>query len=204
MPGGAGAAAVPLTDEDIIEGVRAGDDRIAAIFYDRLRGTVDGTLYRVLGRREADHEDLIQRTFEQVILTLSRHTFAHMCSLRTWASRVATNVALNALRARRRERAVIDRSRDPDLPGVSGLAGDPTRMLDSRSQLQRVRLLLSEMNPKQVEVLLLHDVLEHNLGEIAVMVGASVPAVQSRLFRGRKELRRRLQKAGLGELGSRP
>jgi DNA-directed RNA polymerase specialized sigma24 family protein len=58
-------------------------------------------------------------------------------------------------------------------------------------------MLLGEMNAAQVEVLLLHDVVGHDLSEIALMLGVSMPAAQSRLFRGRRELRQRLERDGL-------
>jgi DNA-directed RNA polymerase specialized sigma24 family protein len=44
--------------------------------------------------------------------------------------------------------------------------------------------------------LLLHDVVGHELTEIAALTGASVAAVQSRLVRGRHELMERLGNAG--------
>ncbi len=198
LPGeAAGAVVPPLTDEALIEAVRRCDDDVASEIYDRLFGVVDQTLYRVLGQRGPDHDDLLQQAFEQIVMTLSRHAFAQMCSLKTWACRVATNVGLNALRGRRRERTVIDRTcaLDDDLGPGSGR--DPQRALDSRAQLAHVRRLLGEMKPDQVEVLLLHDVMGHDLAEIALMVGTSMPAAQSRLFRGRRELRRRIELCGL-------
>ena len=198
MPGDGGGPKKPaLSDEELVEGVRRGDDAIAGKLYDHLFGTVDRTLYRVLGQRGSDHPDLVQQSFEQVVLTLSRHAFAHLCSLKTWAARVATNVALNSLRARRRERAVFDWNQSSDAETLTSASRDPSALLDSRSQLERVRDLLSEMNPAQVEALLLHDVLGHDLGEIALMLQISVPAAQSRLFRGRRELRQRLEAAGI-------
>jgi RNA polymerase sigma-70 factor (ECF subfamily) len=198
MQGDGGGPKEPaLSDEELVEGVRNGNEAIAVKLYDHLYATVDRTLYRVLGQRGPDHSDLVQQAFEQVVLTVSRHAFAHLCSLKTWAARVSTNVALNSLRARRRERAVIDWTRDPEIDVLQHGSRDPTHVLDSRSQLERVRRLLFEMNPAQVEALLLHDVLGHDLGEIALMLRISVPAAQSRLFRGRKELRRRIEDAGL-------
>jgi RNA polymerase sigma-70 factor (ECF subfamily) len=199
MPGGAGAPSEPpaVPDDAVVEAVRRGDHRIAHVIYERLRPVIDQTLYRILGHRGGDHDDLVQKAFEQVVITLSRHSFAHMCSLRTWAARIATNVGLNALRSRRRERTVIDWSRDPETPVAGEGSRDPSAMLDSRAQLQHVRLLLGEMNASQVEVLLLHDVVGHDLSEIALMLGVSMPAAQSRLFRGRRELRQRLERAGL-------
>jgi RNA polymerase sigma-70 factor (ECF subfamily) len=47
------------------------------------------------------------------------------------------------------------------------------------------------MKPEHAETLVLHDALGHELSEIAVLMGVSVAAAQSRLIRGRKELLRR-------------
>jgi RNA polymerase sigma-70 factor (ECF subfamily) len=198
MSGDGGSPRPPvISDEELVEGVRRGDEAVAVQLYDHLFGVVDRTLYRVLGQRGPDHADLVQQAFEQVVITVSRHAFAHLCSLKTWAARVSTNVALNSLRSRRRERAVIDWTRDPDLEVGMSSGRDPTGAIESRVQLGRVRVLLSEMNAAQVEALLLHDVLGHDLGEIALMLRISVPAAQSRVFRGRRELRKRLEKAGI-------
>jgi len=191
------AAVPPTTDEALIEAVRRCDDQVASEIYDRLFGAIDQTLYRVIGQRGPDHDDLVQQAFEQVITTLSRHAFARLCSLKTWASRVATNVGLNALRSRRRERTVIDRTWELDHDLEPSAGRDPQRALDSRAQLAQVRTLLGEMKRDQVEVLLLHDVMGHDLAEIALMLRVSMPAAQSRLFRGRRELRRRLEECGL-------
>jgi RNA polymerase sigma-70 factor (ECF subfamily) len=205
MPGGAtGAETNVLSDEALVEAVQRADDRVASEIYDRLFEVVDRTLHRVVGNRGTDHDDLVQQAFEQIILTLSRHSFAHLCSLRTWASRVATHVGLNALRSRRRERAVFDKSLEIELD-ASGIASgrDPHGALHSRFDLELVRGLLGEMNPVVVEVLLLHDVFGHDVAEIAMMMGTSMPAAQSRLFRGRRDLRKRLERAGLREKGAR-
>ena len=79
---------------------------------------VDHTLYRIFGRREPDHDDLVQSAFEQIVRTLTQRSYARACNLRTWASSIASHVGLNALRARRRERSVIDRSLHGDIEFV--------------------------------------------------------------------------------------
>jgi len=48
------------------------------------------------------------------------------------------------------------------------------------------------MNPERAQVLLLHEVNGLELAEIAAALGISVMAAQSRLSRGRRELRARL------------
>lgn len=183
-----------VSDEQIIAAVLAGDEHVANQLYERLVDTVDRTLYRVFGRREQDHEDLIQKSFEQIILTLVRGSFAGACSLRTWASSVTSRVAFNALRARKRERRVFDRTPQLDdardvttsfePTGASGTEGHAL----ARADLDRIRAILVHMNPGRAEAVFLHDVLGHELAEIAVMEGISVAAAQSRLVRGRAEL----------------
>ncbi|MBN2191408.1 MAG: RNA polymerase sigma factor [Polyangiaceae bacterium] len=179
-------------------GIRDGDQSMATLLYDRLFPVVDHTVYRVFGRRESDHDDLIQSAFEQIVITLSRRSFARACSLRTWASTVTSHVALNALRSRRRERRVFDRT--VDVRSDLGMAtGDPERDVVARATIDRVRGELTAMRPDRAETVFLHDVLGHDLAEIALTTGVSIAAAQSRLVRGRRELHERLSKSALGD-----
>lgn len=201
--------APPLSDAQIVEGVASGDPRVARALHDRLIGAVDQALYRVMGCRGSDHDDLVQMSFEQIVRTLTKRSFAGNCSLKTWASRITTHVALNALRSRRRERRVFEwRLLEPRSPerldegGVSSAAHDPgERRAEARLELERVRQHLAQMNPRRAETLVLHDVHGHDLNEIAVMLNLSVAAVQSRLVRGRRELQGRLVADGLRPAG---
>jgi RNA polymerase sigma-70 factor, ECF subfamily len=197
IEGGADPAARGPTDEQLVDAVQQGDGAVAGQVYDRLLGAVDHALYRVFGRREHDHDDLVQAAFEQIVLTLSRRSYARACSLQTWASTIATHVAFNALRARRRERRVFDRDAsnisEPEPPASSDLE----RTAGARADLERVRWLLAQMKPERAETVFLHDVLGHDLAEIALMTRVSVAAAQSRLVRGRRELRERLSKEQL-------
>lgn len=180
-----------LTDEQLVEAVQRGDGAIPDQLYHRLVDAVDVTLYRIFGRREPDHEDMIQLAFEQIVLTLSRRSYAGACSLRTWATAVTSRVAFNVLRARRRERAVVVPTLDePPEAGVVGSDGECQSL--ARAELERLRVQLARMKPERAQAVFLHDALGHELAEIAAMEGISVAAAQSRLVRGRKELYKRL------------
>ncbi len=178
------------TDEELIEAVVKGDDRVAAQLYDKLIGVIDRSLYRVFGRRESDHDDLVQTAFEQVVLTLTRGSYAGNCSLKTWAARISVNVGLNALRSRRRERKVLDHN--TEFPTDSPADVDVERHSDARGVLRVVMSELADMNPRRAQAVLLHDIQGYDLGEVAAMTEVSVTAAQSRLVRGRKELLKRL------------
>jgi RNA polymerase sigma-70 factor, ECF subfamily len=218
LPGGAlppGAAVLPgaliankgvpaLSDEEIIDAVRQGDRACADQLYFRLIDAVDITLFRIFGRRETDHEDLVQRAFEQIVLTLSRRTFAGACSLRTWASAITARVAFNVLRSRRRERAVLVSTPPEQMDTAAHPAPDAESVSLAREDIERLKRHLTKMKPDRAQAVFLHDVLGHELAEIAVMEDISVAAAQSRLVRGRRDLYKRLgMVAAVGPFGSR-
>jgi len=176
------------SDELLIEGFDRGDRRVAARIYDRLIGIVDSTLYRILGAGGHDHDDLVQSAFEQIIRSLVRRRFGRACSLSCWARAITTHVALDTLRSRIRERALIDRGQDaPETPS-SRPEDDVERTVGTREELERH---LGRISPENAEALIQHYVLGYGLAEVAKMSGVSVPAAQSRVLRGRRELRRR-------------
>ena len=200
MPTPTAQPPTPEQDEALVEAFQAGRAEAGVRLYNRLFPVVDATIVRILGRREHDHADLVQSTFEQIVSTLSRRTFARHCSLAGWAAVLACHVGLNALRSRRRERGVIDRGPELGAQGTLERAAPATleAQLRARDELAWVRRHLAEMDPDRVTAMLLHA-MGHELAEIAGLTGTTVAAAQSRLSRGRRELR-----AHLDELDSPP
>ncbi len=181
----------PLSDEELVAAIGQNDPRAARQLYDRVFDPVDAALCRVLGRRQTDHEDLMQRSFELLFSTLVNGRFAAACSLPTWASAIAARVALEAIRKRRREHRVIQHDGEAAERAETTGPRDLERELIARHQVERVRRILSEMSPDRAETLVLHDVLGHSLAEIAALTETTVAAAQSRLVRGRKQFRER-------------
>jgi RNA polymerase sigma-70 factor (ECF subfamily) len=191
-------------DEEIVAAFQAGRPGSGARLYDRLFPVVDATLVRILGRREADHPDLVQATFEQIVSTLAKRTFAGRCGLAGWAAVLACHIGLNALRSRRRERGIIDRAQPLDEQGAPERAGPASleSQLRARDALEAVRRHLARMDPERVTALLLHA-MGYELMEIAELTSTSVAAAQSRLSRARRELRTRLETEDAGKSSSR-
>jgi RNA polymerase sigma-70 factor (ECF subfamily) len=183
-----------MDDEALIAGVIQHDARRAGELHDRLISVIESTLVRLLGWGD-DHDDLVQSTFERIVETLMRGKFSRECSLKTWASSVAAHVALNALRGRRRARKVFDPIEVTEAAG-NGAAGDAEQELRARDELRAVQGHLSAMKPQHSMALVLHDILGHDLAEIAEMLGITVAAAQSRLVRGRREFLRRMGAVG--------
>lgn len=194
LAGGAERAAEPLSDEALIAAFVGGERGVAEELYDRLIHVVEATLFRILGRRGDDHEDLVQSAFEQIMLTLVQKRFAGACSLRAWAATVTSHLALNVIRTRVRDRRWLARagSADSELDRARAPL-DVERQIAVRDEVERVRRILATMKPERASALVLHDVLGHELAEIAVLTGISVSAAQSRLFRARAELEAKLE-----------
>jgi len=194
--GGGDTAARSLSDEELVDRFEQGDACAVDALYDRLIGVVDGTLYRVLGRREPDHADLVQSSFEQIVWTLTRRRYARACGLTAWAAAITTHVALKALRARIHERRIVDRTsrRDPFLPEPVA-RDDVEREVCTRRAFEQLRAHLADMDPAKAVPVFLHDGLGYDLAEVAALTDVSVAAAQSRLVRGRQELRLRMSRS---------
>ena len=136
-----------------------------------------------MGSTDPEYEDLVQSSLVNVLATFDGGKFRGECPPRGWAAVIARNVAVDAIRARARERRVIAHDGDSLADERGRVEGDPgpERLTDLRETLDRVNLALSGLGPKKARVVYLHDVLGYQLEEVATMLGTSVAAAQSRL-----------------------
>jgi RNA polymerase sigma-70 factor (ECF subfamily) len=179
-------AAPPLDDNELLAAVRSGDDAAATAFYRRVRPQVDATIARMLGRRDADVDDVTQLVLIELVQSI--HRFRGECSLNTWIARVTAFVICKQIRRRRLERGLFERAEDES-------ADDDGRGLPrlvARDLLRRIRGHLALMDQDRSLAFLLHDVCGFDLREAARILDVTVAAAQKRLVRGRRELRERI------------
>jgi RNA polymerase sigma-70 factor, ECF subfamily len=188
---------VAVTDQAILDALEMREPWAAAALYDKLSLVVERTIYRVLQRRGSDFEDLVQIAFERIVRTLVLRRFAANCKLTTWAAAIATNVAIDAVRAKIRERRVFS-EQDAELVERESSPSGGSDCVEVRAEVVRVQRVLAAMNPEQAQAVFLHDAIGHNLAEVAVIAGVTVAAAQSRLVRGRKEFLRRARQVEMG------
>jgi RNA polymerase sigma-70 factor, ECF subfamily len=155
-----------------------------------LLPAVDAALRRVVAAQDQEYEDLLQSALEAVVTAMRMDTFRGESSLSTWASRITRNVAINALRARSRERRVFAHEAGTEDVAARrhSSAPNPEMLADVRQRLSCYHEALRSLGPSKAQVVYLHDVLGHALDEIATTLDISVAATQSRLVRGRKEV----------------
>ena len=188
-------ASFPMCVEDLVlvEAVRAGDPNDAALLYDMLRPTIERALRRVV-QGHSDFEDLVQSSFERVIRSITRGNFEGRSRLATWAYSVAEHVAMDWRRTRNAQQRLaeaIDSRVFPPEP-YNALT---QRQLEARSELMRVQRVLDGMKRLSALALILHDVHDLPVPEVARLLGLTTSAAESRVRRARRELVRRRTKA---------
>jgi RNA polymerase sigma-70 factor (ECF subfamily) len=154
----------------------------------------------------ADAEDATQDTLERAWRRLG--TFDGSGAFGAWLQRIATNVCLDGLRAKRTrigpagygpptaagampgppdpELAWVEPVSDSDLRG----AGDPQDEVVRREEISLAFVAaLQRLAPRQRAALLLHDVLAFTHAEVGEVLGVSTSAVNSLLSRARESVR---------------
>ena len=181
------------SDLDLMLRVRDGDEASFETLLRRYRLPLVSFFCRML-RDQGLAEDLAQEVFLRVYK--SRERYQPEARFTTWLYRIATNLALNAIRDRRDE--VSDgASDDPDDGPVVERFVDPRPSVEQRlMQGDRERLIrqaVEALPENQRAAVILHKYQEVNYGQIAKILRVSESAVKSLLFRAYETLRVRLE-----------
>jgi len=152
-----------------------------------LAGELRPELHRYCARLMGsviDGEDVVQDTFARALVALDESE--EMPQLRPWLFRIAHNRALDLLRSR----AV--RMAEP-MEAASDVADeanpDPMELLMRQEAVETAVSRFAELPLMQRSVLILKDVLDEPLKDIAELLDLTVDAVKAHLARGRARLR---------------
>ena len=181
--------------------------------------------YRMLGSLH-EAEDLVQETYLRAWRSFNSFERG---SFRAWLYRIATNVCLNALAARKNMRRLLpdqqapasttfqmpEGAPSPDLPwlepypdsNLEGIADSAPNPAVRYASLEAVQLAfitaIQQLPPRQRAVLLLCDVLGWAAAEAATLFGGSTASINSALQRARQTLAK-LYPAGRPPMASSP
>src|SRR6478735_5841180 len=130
---------------------------------------------RYLTRSPWDAEDLAQDALAQAFSTLSRMGHAPP-SPRAWLFRVASNLWIDRVR---RERTVLthERTAEESVPSP-----------DPQATREAASTLVAQLAPQERAAVVLKDVFELSLEEIAEALSTTVAAVKTAVHRGRSKL----------------
>jgi RNA polymerase sigma-70 factor (ECF subfamily) len=159
------------------------DQRVAGLLAraSELRPELHRYCARLMGS-VIDGEDVVQDTFARAFVALQ--DMAEAPPLRPWLFRIAHNRALDLLRGRAVRKAATE-----------GAAMDGVDSHDLEEKMMRQEAVrtavtrFAKLPMLQRSVVILKDVLDESLVEIAALLGMSIDAVKGHLARGRAHLR---------------
>jgi RNA polymerase sigma-70 factor (ECF subfamily) len=176
-----------LTDEEIVDRVRAGQTPLFEVLMRRY----NQRLYRIaraILHGDAEVEDVMQETYLRAYAHLDQ--FAGRARFATWLTRIAVNEA--AARARRAPVTVgiplvyeIEPQPSDENPEQTAVRGEAQALLDRA---------IESLSPDDRAVFVLREVEELSTSETAEALGVNEAVIRMRLFRARTRLRLNLHR----------
>ena len=163
-----------VEDSILVRAAQNGDVDAFEELVRRYQTSIYRVALRMLGSR-ADAQDAVQETFVRAWRALPR--FRHDSAISTWLYRIVTRRALDKI-ASRRSTGTLDE--------VEVEAGpDPAQAAEDQERLRAVRLAITKLPPDQRAALVLREFEGLSYQEVAQVVGASVPAMKTRIHHAR-------------------
>jgi RNA polymerase sigma-70 factor, ECF subfamily len=163
-----------VEDSILVRAAQNGDVDAFEELVRRYQTSIYRVALRMLGSR-ADAQDAVQETFVRAWRALPR--FRHDSAISTWLYRIVTRRALDRI-ASRRSTGTLDE--------VEVEAGpDPAQAAEHQERLRAVTGAIANLPPDQRAALVLREFEGLSYQEVAQVLGASVPAIKTRIHRAR-------------------
>jgi RNA polymerase sigma-70 factor (ECF subfamily) len=183
------------SDEDLVRECQAGDAVAWEALVRRHQDRILNLAFQFTGNREAAW-DLAQEIFLRLYLRLEQYDPSR--AFRAWFNSLARNLCIDHYRARRADRLQSSLATDA-IETMPSPQPWPNERLERRERRQLILTALDTLSALSREAIVLKDLQEMSLEEIAHQLDLPIGTVKSRVFRARIELGRaivRLQQAG--------
>ena len=195
------AAVMPQADSELVREAQAGNEESFAELMRRHSGASFKLAVSILKDPE-EAEDEVQNAYWKAYQHIGQ--FEQEAKFSTWMTRIVMNQCLMRLRQRRRAQFLyLDDTLIGEERGSLELPDQgesPEQALGRKELRQVLEREIRRIPPLLRNALVLREVNELPMPEVAARLGISVAAAKSRLLRARQELRSRLEKY-CGEMG---
>jgi RNA polymerase sigma-70 factor (ECF subfamily) len=165
------------TDASLVERARGGDRAAFAALVERYQQPVGSYLWRLTRDRDLA-ADLTQDTFLRAYRSIAAMPTPIL--VRPWLYRIATNLAYDEFRRRRRFGRLLDRALGRQVSTTESVAIEEREL---------VQLALERLRPTERAVLLLCAVEQLSYREVAAIVGSSPEAIRKQFTRAKERFR---------------
>lgn len=184
-----------LNEQEIIDRIKKGDKNSFEQLIDMYQKKVYNIAYGILGCKE-DAGDATQEAFLKVYRAIDG--FNAQANFYTWLYRIASNVCMDMLRKRKRERFVFfglsykNENGDEQDMQIEDTALKPDEQLIKEEQKQVILKAIASLKDDYRIIVVLRDINGLSYDEIAEVLKLSPGTVKSRLNRARSALKDRL------------
>jgi RNA polymerase sigma-70 factor (ECF subfamily) len=166
----------------IIKEILNGKTEQYEYFLDRYGQQVFVLVDRIVSCQE-DAEELTQDVFLKAFQQLS--SFKAESSFSTWIYRIATNLAISAVRKKRNDVLRLD---DSVFANLSDTQVDEALEDDSEEQMERLQQAMNQLEADERALITLYYLEEKPLAEVAFILGMTEGNAKVKLHRIRKKL----------------
>ena len=179
-------------DGECVARVQRGDLDAFEELMNRHSQRVYRTLVGILGNQD-DARDAMQDTFLKVFQHLAR--FEGRSKFSTWLVSITTNTGIQRLRERRPMESLDETGFDEEgfrPRQVQAWTDDPEQLYSEAEMRSLIESGLMKLPAKYRVVVMLRDIEQLSAEDAAVVLGLGIPALKTRLLRGRLMLREAL------------
>ncbi|CAM3944359.1 sigma-70 family RNA polymerase sigma factor [Cohnella lubricantis] len=180
-----------MTDSQLIREIKDGNVDLYSVLMERYQKKIHSFIYQMLrsARLELLAEDLCSETFYKAYRSL--HSFREVdASFSTWLYTIARNTVLSELRKHKSPHMSLDDT--AYIPAAPSEAA-PEQTLLRNEKVTMVREAINNLPEKQRSALILREYDGMDYQEIASILGQTVSAVKSLLFRARASVKTQME-----------
>jgi RNA polymerase sigma-70 factor (ECF subfamily) len=178
-------------DRSLVARAQAGDLRAFETLVERHRRRIYSLAYRMTCTHE-DADDVLQETFVRAYCNLRRFDLERPFA--NWLYTIAANLCLDRRRrAKREQRVAWDAVEGSRLELETSETPGPDRVTENGELREQIEDAISRLPDRQREALVLFEVEDLKITQVAELMECSEGAVKSTLHRARRRLRDELR-----------
>ena len=183
-----------MDDAELFLKFKGGDKSTFCQLVEKYQDSVINTCYRFLRNKE-EAEEVAQEVFLKVYL--SANSYQPKAKFSTWLFKIVVNLCLNKLRDKKKYSSLkIDNpfyknQMENDIPALT--ESQPNKSYESKELKRIIKHAIDSLPENQRVAIMLNKYEGFSYQEMAKILDCSVSSIESRLFRAKESLKKKLE-----------